>query len=247
MGNKKGRTKLIMVTPDLTPFQICLIRLNTIAYRLSWANFILEKTLLEIPKYEIKNAPQSLDKKKNDAILLILFEYIILNIDQLIDIHPTIARLIKEESFIDLIKSLNKIWKPIQEGASKIRKWRNLHVAHSGESVSEYMNPSLLDPDYFETQKEIFHFSRLATFYIEGIFENFDFDYKSAMQVQKKVVAELKPAQMHEQWEEMKKITNKILIDSKKDVIKAGFLPAYPIDFNNPLEGDNELDKAIRG
>ncbi len=235
-----------MPTPDLTPFQIGLIQLSIIAYRLSWANFLVEKTIQSIPKFEIKNIEKTPERKKNDALLTILFEYIVLNLDQLIEAHPIIAKNLHDEGFIELEKALNKLWKPIQDKDEKIRHWRDKYVAHSQKRTIEYISSTDIDTDYFETQKEIFRLSRLGTFYISGVFENFEHDYKEAMRIHKEIVSKLKPAQMHEQWEEMKKYTNEILLETTTDLKKAGYIPAYPIDFGNILDEDKELEEIIK-
>lgn len=235
-----------MGNPELSEFQIALIQLNMIGYRLSWANHIFEKTLKKIPKFQSKEYRKTPEHKINEAILLIMFEHIILNLDQLFEAHPTIVKKIREEGFETLEKALNKLWKPIQNKEKKIQKWRNQYVAHSKKRVSKYITTQDIDKDYFETQKQIFRLSRLGTFYISGIFHNFPFDYKNAMKIHQQTVEKLKPSHIHDRWDEMIKDTDKIVLESEIDLKKAGYDAVYPLDFENMLDGDKELESKIR-
>jgi hypothetical protein len=221
----------------ISPLQSCFLQLNHILFRLTWANDLQEKLNQEMEKVYETNNPLEESNRINAQSVMIL-DYILLNLDQLLEIHDTqLGKVLKEIDFVDLLKHLKNLWVPINGLRGKIVLWRNNYVAHSVNQAINFHSLSEIDPDYNNTIKKTFFASRLATLYISTIFSNLNSDYKIAIS-SGKLRIELHGGKwawndFTSDWEKMKKNERELKEQTDKILQKNGYKPTVRLEFRS--------------
>lgn len=201
-----------------------IIQLSRIVNQLMLANYFVEKVTKKLPTLVITGTEKYTGLEENQALLDILFDHIIIQLYQFLEIEPFIQRVeAKTYPHHELTKSLKEIVKPIRKMEGKIRLWRNNIVTHSKQQVFNFVPFHILDPDYMETLRNINLLSRLAVCYLIGLFVNIP-DYTLAM-VEKHNLGRGVEADtgFKEWWFNMKKTEKEIVDKANNELKKSGF------------------------
>lgn len=113
--------------------------------------------------------PEVIKVKKLSSILM---DYLIINLSKLLEIHPTLAKNLRETGEEMLEKSLQDFWQPIQKQAERIMEWRNKIVAHADERTKKILTYPEVDKNYEFFPREVFLMSVCALLYTAGISRN---------------------------------------------------------------------------
>lgn len=214
-----------------------IIQLNRIGNQLMLSNHFVEDIVSKLPKFIVEGTEQHTGIEQNLAMLDILFDHIILQLDQLLEIEPFIQLAeVKTYPSHELTKSLKKIIEPIQIMEKKIRIFRNNLVAHVKDQVFDFKPMQKLDPDYNNTLRQINLLSRLAVCYILGLFANLP-DYALAMIEKENLSNDIEAdVEFIEWWAKMKEEekgiierTNEVLRKNGFQIIKLPNYSTYPI------------------
>lgn len=224
-----------MVT--ISPLHSCFIQLNHILYRLTWANDLQEKLNHKMENVHDVENPQE-ESNLINAQSIMIHDYILLNLDQLLEIHDTqLGKVLTEINFVDLLKHLKTLWNPINELREKIILWRNNYVAHSINQAINFHALSEIDPDYTNTIKKTFFVSRLATLYISTIFSNLNSDYKTAISLGKLRIESVGGKwawnNFTSDWKKMKENEHELKERTDKILEKNGYKTTIRLEFRS--------------
>lgn len=220
---------------EIKPLHSCFIQLNHIMYRLSWAN-VFQENLNE----ELMQTPKTESAEKNwrriQAQTTMYLDYILLNLDQLLEIHDSqLGKVLKEIGFTELLVCLKNLWNPINDLREKIRLWRNNYVAHGTYQSANFRTLREIDPDYENTIKKTFFASRLASIYIATIFSNLRSDYKLAISLQRMQMSskggEWVWENPNQYWKEMQDKEYELTKEIDEILLKHGFTGTSKPDF----------------
>jgi len=83
-----------------------------------------------------------------------MWDYLILNLYKLIEIHDSVlGKILKDCDAMELEKCLEPSWKYIKDLKDQIGIFRN-SIAHSKEQANNYVSFIDMDPNYLQTQKK---------------------------------------------------------------------------------------------
>lgn len=103
--------------------------------------------------------------EKNRAMIIILIEYVILNLAKLIEIRKSILpKILHEEGFDRLYTILKDSWQSFLD-EEKITKIRDKMIAHSGDQAYSYVSLEEIDSDFPESYKDFILAAGLAEYY----------------------------------------------------------------------------------
>jgi len=231
------------VLVEISSLQSCLIQLNHISYRLSWANIIANEITSQLEIVGLKSNPEKSAEKLRAKSKMCL-DYMFLNLHHLFEIHDNkLGKVIHEIGFDELIKSLKPLWNEIESLRDKIKLWRHNYVAHSTSQATDFKIFEEIDPDHRETIQKVFFVSRIACIFIHTIFENLPSDYRLSISLQKLRIKEMSGdwnwVGYPQYWEEMNKNEEKLVEETNQILTKNGFeSTAKPNYFAQDLTDD---------
>lgn len=223
---------IITENQEINQIEACFIELNSIGYRLTWASNRLFKHALKLPNF-IVSGSEPPDLPENKFMVRSMWEYMILNLYKLLEIHDsTLGKVLKELDETKLEKSLEECWKPIKELEEKIRKYRHI-LAHSKEQANNYINYIDRDPDYYITQTKVIVAAKTAIFYICAIFENLPDVYSKAIASQQSRVKAIKQWPPQDELPNAEKEVVEILKKTNQTLEKNGFQVAHELSYKS--------------
>jgi hypothetical protein len=223
---------------DIKPIHSCFIQLNHIMYRLFWSNIFEEELNEELLNIH-KNSDQGKAWSKIQARNTMNLDYILLNLDQLLEIHDSqLSKVLKEIDNLNLLKCLENLWNPIKQLKEKIELWRNNYVAHGKAQSFNFRVLREIDPDFDDTVKKTYLASRLAVKYISTIFTNNMSDYQWAISQQRlhtKLLGHWVMENPHIYWKKMKDEEDELTKRTNEILHKNGFTEiSLPLKFLEP-------------
>lgn len=117
----------------------------------------------------IEKLNQNYEIKKIKTIARIVHDYTVINLYNLLEIHPILVKHLNNMNEIELEKSLQDLWNPIQKLQPRIRKWRNKIIAHAEDIAKKHKPLYEIDEDYEQFGNEIFFATLCAVMYCSAI------------------------------------------------------------------------------
>lgn len=218
-------------TQGISKTDACFIELNAIGYRISGALNLLVEHGNKLPLTNIEALVHK-DLHKNKFIVKSMWDYLVLNLFKLIEIHDSIlGKILKENKETELEKCLEPSWKAIKDIEEKIKNYRHL-IAHSKELSNNYVSFMDLDPDYYQTQTKIIVAAYAAVFYIGGIFENMSDLYSNSRISFNIKLTKIKSWPPHEEIGNAKDKTKEILGMTNKNLTKGGYTTTHDMKYD---------------
>lgn len=146
-------------------------RLFFLAEKLSYPNVFLDETYEKMKKFEGTHVSEQ-EKARTGEFIKILHDQLVIHLFSLIEIKKELDATLEVLGKEDLVYSLRFMWEPISHMENKIRRWRNLVLAHEKFQFKKFMTLKKIDKEYYETVPKIFFVSRLAVYYIEALLIN---------------------------------------------------------------------------
>ncbi len=146
-------------------------RLFFLVEKLSYPNVFLDETYERLKKLEGTHVTEQ-EKRKTGEFIKILFDAVVVHLYSLVEIKEDLNTALEAVGKKDLNDSLKLLWNPIDQMETKIRKWRNLMLAHEKFQFKKFMTLEEIDKEYYETIPRMFFASRLAVYYIDALLIN---------------------------------------------------------------------------
>lgn len=232
---------------NFTELESCFIMLNNTAIRIKNAvefqEDVFEKLLKILSDYEkevkeknnnqpipeeefkqeflktMETNPEVIEVKKLSSILM---EYLIINLSRLLEIHPTLAKNLREMGEEMLEKSLQDFWQPIQKQAKRIKRWRNKIVAHADKKAKNILTYPEVDENYEFFPREIFLMSVCVLLYTAGISRNVP-EFADAIKSHTRYTRYPKNIFTIFEWQETHKELGQLVENAKKTLEKNGY------------------------
>ncbi len=218
-------------SPGFSKTDACFIELNAIGYRITGAVNLLVEHGNKLPLTTVEALVHK-DLPKDKFIVKSMWDYLVLNLYKLIEIHDSIlGKILRDNQEIELEKCLEPSWKAIKEIESKIKDYRNL-IAHSKELANNYESFMDLDPNYYQTQTKIIVAAYAAIFYISGIFENLPDLYKTSRIPFEAKIAKIKSWPPSEEIGNALVTTNKVLELTNVNLTKGGYTKTHNMNYD---------------
>jgi len=163
--------------------------------------------------------PEVTEVKKLSPILM---DYLIINLSRLLEIHPILAKNLREIGEEMLEKSLQDFWQPIQKQAERIMTWRNKIVAHADERAKKILTYPEVDENYEFFPREVFLMSVCALLYTAGISRNIP-ESVASIESHKRYTRYPKNAFKIVEWQETHKELGQLIENAKKTLEKNGY------------------------
>lgn len=160
--------------------------------------------------------------KKIKRLSMILYEYSIINLRKLLEIHPTLVKHLRELEEEELEISLQDFWQPIQKLEKRIIDWRNKFIVHANYNAKKHLKYTDIDENYEFLPKEIFFASICAILYCSGIAQNL-IEFSSAIDTHQRQIQYEKNAFKVVEWENVHKELGQIIKKAKKTLKKNGY------------------------
>jgi hypothetical protein len=209
----------------------CFIELNALGYRITGALNILLDSAARLPilKTEAGLYPELF---KDKFLVKSMWEYLVLNLYKLLEIHDSIlGKILKENDVLDLAKCLEPSWTPIKDIKVQLGLYRNA-IAHSKDQANNFVSFMDLDPNYYQTQTKIIVAAHTAMFYISGIFENLpDLYSKSRIPLNLKI-AKIKEWHPRDETSNAEQAAADILKQINENLVKSGFTAAHEMKYD---------------
>lgn len=215
----------------ISPTDACFIELNALGYRISGALDLLithgEK--LPISYIEAKIHPEL---HKDKFLVKSMWDYLILNLYKLIEIHDSVlGKILKENDAIELEKCLEPSWKYIMDLKEKIGIFRN-SIAHSKEQANNYVSFMDMDSNYLQTQTKIIIAANAAVFYVSGIFENLTDLYSTSRVSFNQKISQIKLWHPDKEIGNAKQEAIDILSKTNDNLRKNGYTETHTMKYN---------------
>lgn len=209
----------------------CFIELNALGYRISGALDLLTQHGNELPLTNIE-AMAHTNLHKDKFIVKSMWDYLVLNLFKLIEIHDSIlGKILNDNDATELEKCLEPSWEVIKDIEVKIRVFRH-SIAHSKEQSNNYVSFMDMDPDYYQTQTKIIVAAGAAVFYICGIFENMRYLYDNSRISFKTILGKIKEWPPHEEIGNAHHEITKILKQTNQNLTNSGYLISHSMKYD---------------
>lgn len=163
--------------------------------------------------------PETIDIK---SLSMILYEYTIINLRKLLEIHPILVRHLEELGEIELERSLQDFWQPIEKLKKRILQWRNKFAAHAKDNAEKHLKFTDIDEKYEFLPKEIFFASICAILYGSGIAVNL-IEYSNTIKSHNRQIHYERNAFKIFEWENTHKEIGELIKKVKKVLEKNGY------------------------
>lgn len=220
-----------MPVPSYTKLQKLLLEMHKINTRLAWTDSILEY-FMKIWKKDFYGKLRDSEKENQleiqNLISRILFEYNVVNLYSLIEIKPTIDEELKKLGMEKLADSLHESWQIIEKQKNRIKKYRNLFVAHSKINIETEDYPMLekFDKSFLDAIKDISLAAKCGLIYISPIIYSLEDEWEMAM-LQYRLEGGRPDFQINwsEQYSEIQEQFEKISEKISFNLLKSGYMP----------------------
>lgn len=212
-----------------TDVEKLVLELNLLLNRFSWSNEIIEYNMM-IWYNEYQGTEVTSEKNQKLHIFSrmgrILFDYDVLNLYSLHEIHPMIIQQLKMMDSYELEKSLKDCWAPIECEKDRIKKYRNLFVAHSKYSAKDFFLIEEFDPSYSDANKKISLAAKCALFYISPILSHLELELGTAYATYHARGGQAdRELLWNKEYEEIKQELDIIVKKTADHLMKNGFMP----------------------
>ena len=214
--------------PELRRLMLELHKLNT---RLNWSVDLEEYMIKILQNLDGQTITDENTKKIHmiNAMFRILFDYNIVTLHNIIEIQPTIERIVIQNKYNSLLESLKDAWGIINDEKKRIKKYRNLFVAHSLDNITKlqcYPQLEEFDKDFRNASTKISIAVRAGVFYLSPILYTFDDEWKRAMSEYRERGGEPDyTINSSKSFDEISNATQEIIEKVSKQLIKNGYMP----------------------
>lgn len=207
---------------EFSEMESCIIILNLTANHLTTAVQIMNDSIAKLDEHIILYS-EGIDPdgeiRDSKNMFLIAYEYAILNLFKLLEIHPLLVRHLKESGYESLELALQEVWKPIQKIEKRIRDWRNKYIAHAKNNAKKLEIYTDFDENYSELPREVFVASVNAILYCGAISSNMELEYSYAIEKFQRHVQYERNAFKIAEWKDTHK-DFKIIFKNLKDALE---------------------------
>jgi len=208
-----------------------ILELHKINSRLYWSIEIEEHMIKVLQKF---NGQIVTDEDKEELQVInnmfrILFDYNIIALHNIIEIQPTIEKILIKNKYSTLLNSLKDSWGIINNEKKRIKKYRNLFIAHSLSNIIKFPDyPQLeeFDEDFQNAPTKISIAARGGLFYLSPIIQTFQDEWELGMleYKQKGGTPDYK-INISKSFDEISNSTHEIAEKVSKQLIKNGYMP----------------------
>jgi len=163
-----------------------ILELHKINSRLTWSVEIEENMIKNLQYF---NGKIILDEDKEKLHIIsnmfrVLFDYNIITLHNILEIQPTIEKILNQNGYSTLLDALKDSWNIINDEKKRIKKYRNLFVAHSLDNIVKFYDyPQLeeFDKDFQNASSKISIAVRCGLFYLSPIIHTFHDEWELGM------------------------------------------------------------------